>query len=310
MIQISSIDEVPILVIGFNRPSLLAGLLKTLEIVRPKKLYLAIDGPRHDRPGEAQLVRECRTMTECIDWDCEIITLFHERNLGCGAAVSSALSWFFANEEFGIILEDDIRPNIDFFAYCSDLLVRYMDDARVFAIAGSTVVPTSNLKNFEASYRFSSFTGVWGWATWRRSWDLYEFEIEQWSTLLPISKRFEVMSRSFLAMIYWSFLFNRVATAKVDTWDYQLCFSQFLAGQFTATANINLVENVGFSSDATHTKDRPRMVPEVGRITWPLVHPKVTVDSLADRWQIRKLSINLVWLVFCKLLKRSRNANQ
>ena len=108
------IDE-PLLIIGFNRPDHMRVLIERLREIEPRNIYVAIDGPRSDRPDEREMVERCRNLVDEIDWEAEVETLFQEDNLGCGLGVSTAIAWFFDHEERGIILEDDIIPDPSFF---------------------------------------------------------------------------------------------------------------------------------------------------------------------------------------------------
>ncbi len=131
----------PVLIMAFNRPDHLQVLLNRLREVRPDRVFVAVDGARDARPDEADRVQACRDLVATIDWPCDVQTLFQDHNLGCGLGVSTAITWFFTHVERGIILEDDIIPDPSFFPYCAELLDRYQDDARVFAISGCNFVP-------------------------------------------------------------------------------------------------------------------------------------------------------------------------
>src|SRR5262245_55441705 len=103
----------PILLLVFNRPETTSRVFQAIRAVRPNKLYVAADGPRSDRAGEAERCVEVRRIATAVDWPCEMRTLFREENLGCRRAVSGAITWFFEQEEAGIILEDDCLPHPD-----------------------------------------------------------------------------------------------------------------------------------------------------------------------------------------------------
>jgi hypothetical protein len=173
---------------AFNRPDHLQVLLQRLREIQPEKIYVAIDGPRENREHESKKVHACRDLVSTIDWPCEVQTNFQESNLGCGLGVTTAISWFFQHEERGIILEDDIIPDPSFFAYCSELLNRYELDERVFAISGCNFVPREAQTHPENPYRFSQVPHIWGWATWRRSWEQHQLDIAGWRKQLPINK--------------------------------------------------------------------------------------------------------------------------
>ena len=121
-----------------------------------------------------------RSIIHDVDWDCDVKNLFHDKNLGCKNAVSDAISWFFSFVDKGIILEDDCLPDLSFFEYCKELLYRYELDDRIGIISGNNFINTSKM---EFSYYFTNFPHIWGWATWKRTWDMYDLGIMDWPRL-------------------------------------------------------------------------------------------------------------------------------
>lgn len=274
----------PVLLMGFNRPELMGRVLERLRQVEPTRLFVAVDGPRADRVGEAERVQACRDLAATVDWPCEVATLFQQENLGCGLGVSTAISWFFTHVERGIILEDDVLPDSSFFGFCSELLDRYQDDERVFAVSGCNYVPPEGLTQPHAPYRFSRVPHIWGWATWRRSWGRYRLDIADWRSRLPVGRLWRDVDRSVPGAMYWASTFELLARRQVDTWDGQLVLAAMASGQLTATSNVNLIENVGFGESATHTvEDRDELQP-IRAQHLPLADVEVVVDRRADAW--------------------------
>ncbi len=285
----------PVLLIAFNRPDLLVQVIDRLRSVEPTAIYFAVDGARADRPEEKAKVDACRVLAAAFDWPCEVKTLFHEKNLGCGLGVSTAITWFFANVERGIILEDDIVPDPSFFPFCSELLDRYADDERVQAISGCNFVPASAQSDPGQAYRFSQVAHIWGWATWRRSWARYRLDIAGWRQELPPIELWKRAGHSVPASVYWGSTFELLARKEVDTWDGQFVFAAMVAGQLTATSNVNLIENIGFGSTATHTfEDRDELQP-IEPIRHPTAAAPVVLDAKADAWTRRK-HFGATWL--------------
>lgn len=274
----------PILVIAFNRPDHLAVLMHRLRGVQPARLYVAIDGPRAHRDGELARVQQCRDIVTTVDWPCVVHTLFQDENLGCGAGVTTAISWFFENEDRGIILEDDIIPDPSFFPYCEELLERYENDERVFAVSGCNFVPPKYQSRPDLPYRFSQVPHIWGWATWRRSWAKHRLNIENWRERLPLATLWSRVDHSIPGAVYWSSTFELLARKEVDTWDGQLVLAAMADDQWTATSNVNLIQNIGFDEHATHTLvDRQELLP-IERIHLPLEYVPVVHDAKADAW--------------------------
>lgn len=241
----------PVLFLTFNRLDTTKQVFEAIRRACPPRLYIASDGPRDSRPGEEEKVCAVREyMLEHIDWECDVKTLFREKNLGCKYAVSGAISWFFENEEMGIILEDDVLPVPSFFPYCEELLERYRDDERIAHINGF-----NPLISFDAngdSYFFSKFESIWGWASWRRAWKQYDVEISSWPEFRDYYLRFvtdtpkeESWRRS---------LFDKLYRKEIDTWDYQLSYARMIGNQLNVIPTVNLIKNIGFGhADATHT---------------------------------------------------------
>lgn len=169
----------PVLFVVFNRPETTSRVFNSIRNARPARLYVAADGPRAMREGEAQRCVEVRRIASAVDWPCEVRTLFRDENIGCRRSVSGAISWFFEHEPEGIILEDDCLPDASFFSYCATLLERYRIEPRVMAITGNNFQPS--MEGYSASYYYSIYNHVWGWASWRRAWALYDADMGQFT---------------------------------------------------------------------------------------------------------------------------------
>lgn len=278
----------PVLLVGFNRPDLLAEVIERVRPAAPPRVYLAVDGPRADRAGEDERVAACRALAGTIDWAADVRTLFREENLGCGRGVSGAVSWFLEHEERGIILEDDILPGPDFLPFVADLLERYRDDDRVGAITGTNFVPPGH-QSLPGHYRFSRVPVVWGWGTWRRAWADYRFDVGGWRARLPRRRAWRAMGGTLWSNVVWTANFDLMARHAIDTWDLQFVLASMAAGRLTATPPVNLVENAGFRPDATHTLRRPDYLRAVEPYPRPWSGTPVALDERADRWLMREV---------------------
>ncbi len=239
--------QTPVLFLIFNRPHPTNLVFEEVRKAKPKKLYIACDGPRNKE--EEIKVAEARAIVSNIDWDCDVETLFRDTNLGCRHAVSSAIDWFFENEPEGIILEDDCLPSQSFFGFCSVLLEKYRDDHRIGHIGGSNF--QDGTMRGDGSYYFSRLTHVWGWAGWRRVWNTYDVNM----------KSFEFFTENQLKNLashapYSSIWFNNLSATfngKINTWDYQYAYCNLINNRLSIIPNQNLITNIGFGADATHT---------------------------------------------------------
>jgi hypothetical protein len=240
----------PVLLIVFNRPDLTQEVFNKIKQVKPDQLFIAADGPRINRSDDVIKCNESRKIVEQIDWECDLKLLFREENLGCKIAVSSAITWFFENVEAGIILEDDCVPDISFFSFCAELLEKYKDDERIMQINGTNLLGKVRIKE---SYFFSNYVLPWGWATWRRAWKKYDIEMIGLDNFKRSGQIKELVSSKSEAE-HWLGIFEHVKIEKVDTWDHQWHFACWYNNGISITPKCNLISNIGFRIDATHTK--------------------------------------------------------
>ena len=232
----------------FNRPDVTSRVFEKIREARPPKLYIAADGPRPDKPGEVELCELARKAAIDVDWDCEVKTLFRRRNLGCALACSSAISWFFQNEEEGIILEDDVLPHQDFFWFCDQMLEYYRHEPSICQITANNF--QMGIKRGTASYYFSYFNHIWGWATWARAWKYYDHSLHGLQRFLAVDLPTIFPSKE--AIKYFSDAFQATKKGTISSWAYRWTFSLLKQRGLTVTPNQNLAKNIGFGIDGTH----------------------------------------------------------
>jgi hypothetical protein len=242
----------PILLLVFNRPDTTLQVYNRIKQVKPKKLYIAADGPRQSVASDKNLCDETRKIFSNIEWECDVYRLFNETNKGCKVSVAEAITWFFDNEEEGIILEDDCLPAESFFYFCDTMLDKYRFDNRICTVTGSNM--QSGNKWGDASYYFSQFSNIWGWATWKRFWKNYDPFLAKYKEEDVIAQLPKIFDDMFLREI-WLEIFRKIKSNKIDTWDYQLQFLTFFENGLCVTPNVNFISNIGFREDATHTNN-------------------------------------------------------
>jgi len=280
--------ETPILFLVFNRPETTKKVFERIREIQPSRLFVAADGPRMDVEGEKERSEEVRTLIlNGIDWDCEVKTLFRDSNLGCGHAVSGAITWFFQNVEEGIILEDDTLPDISFFNFCETLLKRYRNDEKIKMIGGN------NFQNGkwrgDGSYYFSAYSHIWGWASWRRTWNEYDLELKELNEA-KVSKILDKYFPDKKIKSHWLDVFNQLRDGKFDTWDLQLLYCILQKNGKTIIPNVNLVTNIGFGVGATHTANKNDILSDIPYSSLDsLVHPTdLTINGDADAYTFYK----------------------
>lgn len=271
----------PVLFVVFNRPDTTSQVFESIRKIKPTKLYISADGPRLNKEGEAMLCEETRKITENIDWSCEVFRKYSDVNLGCKKGVSSAITWFFDNVEEGIILEDDCLPDQSFFTFCQELLEKYRNIKKIKMISGDNF--QFGKKYGEASYYFSKFPHIWGWATWRRAWKEYDLEMKTYPEFKK-NKQIEKIFKDKNIQKYWLNTFDNLYYNKIDTWDGQWVYSIYNNSGIVIPPNANLISNIGFSENATHTKTLDGLLSNIPtEIIKTLVHPvSIIVNDEAD----------------------------
>ncbi len=265
----------PILLIGFNRPQATNELIDILRNLRPAKLYCFVDKERVAIPEEEKVNQVKQIVEENIDWDCEKKYYYPEKNLNCRYGPEAAISWFFENEEMGIILEDDIRPDLSFFPYMETLLNYYKKDERVGLVSGRN---DRGIYDIGYSYNFSAVGSIWGWGTWRRSWKDFKKYEQLWNSKEIRNLVSDRLQKIGLGLTIVNKM-DKVMNNEIITWDYIWAYVNLAMGRMAVFPKINLVENVGFGPDATHTKESRTDRLEAYKIESKIVHtPHMAID--------------------------------
>lgn len=277
--------DTPVLVLAWRRPHLLRQVIDAMRAVRPTSLFFACDGPRLFEPKDVEEIAETiKIIDQEIDWPCGIQRRYLDSNHGCKTGVSSAISWFFDHVSEGIILEDDCVPHPDFFVFCRAILDRYRDNRKVWCVTGDNF--QSGQKRGAPSYYFSKYNHVWGWATWSDRWARYDREMSYWPQWRD-SSQFAGLFSDSSELNYWTKIFDDTYSGKIDTWDYQWTACVWQNGGLTATPQTNLVTNIGFGIDATHTQIDAchRFCIPAGPLPGKLRHPLwIRKHAEADRY--------------------------
>jgi hypothetical protein len=231
--------KTPVLFLIFNRPDTTARVFAAIRDARPERLYVAADGPRSVRVGEAELCQATREIATAIDWECELHTLFRERNLGCKGAVNSAITWFFGQEEEGIILEDDCLPHPSFFGFCELMLDRFRNDPRVMIVTGTNFLMGEGVSEY--TYFFSNVISIWGWASWRESWCKHKIDRKGFDPV-KIHLRFgnKIYSEHLVKMM------RGALRGRINTWDIQWVYSIIANDGVSITPFFNQIKNIGY----------------------------------------------------------------
>jgi hypothetical protein len=262
----------PVVLILFNRPMAVREVFERIAEAKPEVLFLIADGPRAGHAADALKCQEARDIVSDVTWPAQVYVNFSQINLGCGRRISSGLDWVFSRVSEAIILEDDCVPSPRFFPFCEELLSRYRNDERVGMISGDNFV--SNRLSCRDSYYFSRYAHVWGWATWRRTWSLFDFQLTRWPRFRDAGLMREI-SRRPETVRFWTHMFDHQIQHH-SAWASRLVFTCFVNGLLNIIPKENLVSNRGWGEDATHAIDvsSPLANLPIGQIEFPLRHPE------------------------------------
>jgi hypothetical protein len=276
--------DIPVALIVYNRPEFTRRLIAALRPACPRHILIIADGPNLERSGDDTRCQQVRAAVAEIDWPCEVELNAADNNLGCRKRPQTGLAWVFERVQEVIVLEDDCIPDPTFFPFCRELLIRYRDDPRVMIVSGMSIL--SHVPCGPESYYFSIHSNCHGWATWRRTWAIYDDNIDSWPTLRSTDWLQRIVGDRRDAL-FWAERFDMVRNG-FDAWDFQLVFSCWKAGGLSIRPRHDLVQNIGYGPDATHTfdpqSDRPKS--RAKPMTFPIVHPK-QIDS----WDVVRDSI-------------------
>ncbi len=274
--------KTPVALIIFNRPDTTAKVFEVIRQVKPPQLFVVAEGPRADRADDAEKCAATRAIIDLVDWDCEVLKNYSEVNLGCAKRPSTGIDWVFDTVEEAIILEDDCLPHPTFFRFCDELLDRYRHDERVMTVCGLNL--QFGRRKTEYSYYFSRYNPCWGWASWRRAWKYFDFDMKLWPKARSENFLGDILLEPY-ALKVWTKIFQDTYEGKVNCWDYQWVFATMIQNGLAIIPNVNLISNIGHGTGATHTTDEKSIYSDmaVEAVSFPLIHPRFVVrDVQAD----------------------------
>ena len=237
-------NDIPILIICFNRYDSFKKLFSVIREHKPKVLYISIDGPRNNNSNDLEMVNKIKEKIKIIEWNCDIKKKYNLKNLGCKVAVTSAIDWFFKKNEMGIILEDDCLPNLDFFDFCYHALNKYKDVNNIMQISGNNFLFDNNL--CKESYYVSAINDIWGWATWKRAWSNFDIEMKEYNYKKDY-KKFINYYKNKKVVRWMKIYFDNVKHVHHNIWSTQWTYTMIKNNGFTIVPKVNLVKNIGFN---------------------------------------------------------------
>jgi hypothetical protein len=263
----------PVVFIIFKRPDTTQKVFEAIRQAKPSKLFVIADGARLDHKGEKEKCDITRSIINQVDWNCEVFQDYSDINLGCAKRVSSGLNWVFQHVEEAIILEDDCLPHPSFFPFCEELLKTYRYDERIGSISGQNV--QFGDKRSKYSYYFSRYNHIWGWATWKRAWKHYDFEMKDWLEIKENKYLNNILINKKIAY-YWNNRLQETYDGLVNSWAYRWQMTCWLHRYLGLIPNNNLISNIGFGNESTNTYKSNHQYAnlQTKAVEFPLQHPK------------------------------------
>lgn len=274
--------KTPILLAIYKRPETTQLVFNEIRKAKPEQLFVSADGPKEGEETRCLLTRK---IVDQIDWNCEVHTLFQDHNLGGKWGGYTGINWFFEHVKEGIVLEDDDLPHPSFFPYCEKLLLKYREDFRIGVISGDNFQFGNN--KVSDSYYFSKYLHGWGWASWKRVWNLFDVNLTDWLTI-----RNEDWIGEFVddprEISFWQMTLDRMYQGATDAWDYQFTHCLWRNKLHNILPAVNLISNIGFGKDSTHGGVNVMANVPRQEMIFPMKHPSVVErHKKADLYSLR-----------------------
>jgi hypothetical protein len=276
--------NIPILILTYNRPKKFSKVVKSLGLIKPRKIYISCDGPKNHE--DVIKIKNIRKNISKINWKCKIYENFFEKNLGIEKGVQKGIDWFFYNEKMGIILEDDVIPSKLFFKYSKELLIKFRNNKDISAISGFNYFGKTQFG--DGDYFLSKYFLCWGWASWRRAWMNSNKNFDYW----PKWKRLNFLKKIHqdpIEIRYWTKLIEKYYNKSIVSWDNIFGVSMWKTESFCLLPNINMIKNIGFDHDATYGFNKKYKTPNIVHHVKNIKHPStLRVNLLADKVILNK----------------------
>ncbi len=292
--------DVPVALIFFNRPDQFEKVFNIIKEVRPSKLFLIQDGARENNEADISNVKKCREILEDIDWECEILKDYSSENLGCGKRIFTGLTNCFKNVDRLIILEDDCVPSKSFFNFCKEMLEKYIEEPRIGMITGMNHLNTFN--KIKSDYFFARVGSIAGWATWKRVWELVDFDMK----FLEEEENIRILKNIDKYDCIWKGVYKQALDkknilargGKLTSWSTQYGIATILNSPLIIVPRVNLMSNIGLSTESANSVSDIKLVPKRRRflyklklyeMNFPIKHPQYIIEDYEYNVLVNKL---------------------
>ena len=271
--------KIPILILTYNRPNKFLMVLKSLDKIQPYKIYISCDGPKNT--NDINNIKKINENIKNINWKTKVYKNFLNKNMGPRLGVQNGLNWFFKNEKMGIILEDDNLPSKSFFKFCEELLIKYQNNKKIYAISGFNFKGRTNFG--DGDYFISKYFLTWGWATWRRVWNSSNKKLDYWPTWKR-NRTLDKIHNNKLEVRYWAKFIKKYYDGSIIGYDIPFLASMWKDKSFCILPNLNMIKNIGFDYDATYGFNKKYSTPKSINFNRNLKHPLILkTNNAADK---------------------------
>ncbi len=236
----------PVAIVCYKRPAHTMKVLQAIIGQNISKLYVFCDGPKN--ADDEPYVHETRKAVKGFLKNTNAAICFHDENLGLARSILTAVNTVLQYDNTVILLEDDCLPGPYFYDFMCNCLNRYENNERVFGISGYTVpIPASILADYPHDIYFMPRIGSWGWATWKRAWNKFEYNIDHaCQKALAANLDLEIGGNDIPGAI------NSLITERKDIWTLNWVLSAYLNNGFYIYPTASHIRNIGLDGTGVH----------------------------------------------------------
>ena len=235
----------PIALFTYNRADhtrrAVESLLQNAE-AKDSDLFIFSDGPKNEKTVRG--VADNREYIHTVTGFKTVTIVEREKNWGLANSLIAGITDVINKYGRVIVVEDDLILSPYFLKFMNDGLEKYKDDDRVGTITG--FVPPIEEKLPETF--FLTYFQCWGWATWKRAWDLLETDAR------PLLKGLRFKRKKFDVgggvCNYGNLYCQKVGL--VDSWYLRYYASLFLKGKLSLYPGRSVATNEGLDGSGTH----------------------------------------------------------
>jgi hypothetical protein len=284
----------PIVLFIYNRPDHTEKTLSALSgnlLAEESNLYIYADGMKDNTTEEQkQMIKKTREVAKSKRWCKEVSIIESDKNKGLAASIISGVTNIVNRYGKVIVLEDDLITSPYFLTYMNDALTLYENNERVISIHGY-VYPT---KKKLPDYFFIKGADCWGWATWKRGWDVFNSDGEY--LLKEIKSRNLEKEFNFNNSFDYTGMLQDQIDGKISSWAIRWYASAFLANKYTLYPGMSFIRNIGFDGTGTHCGNRENLNGDLISMYIP-----VTSTTVENSEKAKKIMTDY----FCSISKKN-----